>query len=171
MTIAVDWSGKAPGRGVYVTPSLSCVQKALEKGGFQKSLRCRLRLPEVGTFINQMKVGLLRVFGQRLSLARRAGSVVSGEARVAASLKQGSGLLLVLASDLSEGSHRKHRVNAERKGLPVITVMSGGELGQNIGKAYAGLVLVEAEPFATDLQRLARQLRGLQEKLNVHDVQ
>ena len=164
MTIAIDWSGRAPGRGVYVSPSTSCVQRALHKGGFQRSLRSRLVLPEAEAFLHEMRDGLRRLMGQRLSLARRAGSVVSGEARVMSCLKQDKGLLLVLSSDLSEGSRRKHTTNAQRKGLPVIEVMTGEDMGACIGRPHAGVILVDAQPFASDLQRLARQLAGLQEE-------
>ena len=161
MTVAVDWSGKAPGRGVYLTPDKGCIQKALERGGFQKSLRCRLRLPELSSFIEGVQKGLQRVFAQRLSLARRAGALVSGEARVAASIKEGKGRMLILAADLSDGAMKKHSLNAQRKELPFVVQMSGDELGRCIGKPYAGLILVTEEPFAGDLQRFIRQKAGL----------
>jgi hypothetical protein len=161
MTVAVDWSGKAPGRGVYLTPDKDCIKKALERGGFQKSLRCRLVLPDVSSFVEGIRKGLRRTFFQRLSLARRAGALVSGEARVAASLKEGEGLLLVLATDLSEGAMKKHTLNARRKGMSVAMQMNGEDLGRCIGKPYTGLILVNDEPFAGDLQRFIRQLTDL----------
>ncbi len=162
-TIAVDWSGRAPGRGVYISPSVACVRRAIERGGFSRSLRSKLSLPRSEVFLEAIRLGLRHQMGQRLSLARRAGALFSGESKVLEGLKEGRGLVLVLASNLSAGSRRKLVQNAERKGLEVISWMTGEELGGRIGREHAGVILVEGQPFASDLQRISRQLAGVQE--------
>lgn len=160
--LAVDWSGKAPGRGAYLAPEVSCVQKALRKGAITRALKCPgLEVPEAEALIGLMKEGLRQTFGQRLALARRAGVVDSGETRVSGCLKQDKGLLLVLASDMSASNQRKHGTNAARKGLPVVSPLTGDELGRRIGRPFAGMVLVHEQPFADDLERMARLLESL----------
>lgn len=160
-TLAIDWSGKLPGRGAYLSPKVSCVRKALRKKAIQRALQVPVTVPEPDVLLQSMRDGLERVFGQRLALARRAGAIISGEARVQSCLKLERGLLLILASDMSAGNRRKYEMNAERKGLPVVSPMAGDVLGKRIGRGFAGIILVEAQPFAAHLERTARQLAGL----------
>ncbi len=160
--LAIDWSGKAPGRGAYVSADPKHIHQALTRGGFQRAFKASLKVPSPEAFIEDACRGLGQAFGQRLSLARRAGVVVSGEARVSACLKQERGLVLILASNLSQGNRRKYGLNAQRKGMAVVSPLSGEALGQRIGRSFAGLILVEAEPFARDLERMGRQLAALQ---------
>jgi predicted RNA-binding protein YlxR (DUF448 family) len=41
-TIALDESGRAPGRGAYVCRETACMARALEKGGLGRALSTRL---------------------------------------------------------------------------------------------------------------------------------
>lgn len=161
-TLMMDLSGKAPGRGAWLSPDPDCIKRALEKGGFQRAMRGKLRLPSVQTLTQTMAEGLLAQLLRRISLARRAGAVVTGESLVANALKQSQGKVLLLAGDLSEGGRKKQEANAGRKQLPVVTLPLGGQrLGHCVGRDYAGIILICADPFAEDLQRLSLQVKAL----------
>lgn len=40
--ILLDLTGKKAGRGAYVCPTLSCLQKARKSRGFERALSCRI---------------------------------------------------------------------------------------------------------------------------------
>ncbi len=40
--ISLDLTGKKAGRGAYVCPTLSCLQKARKSRGFERALSCRI---------------------------------------------------------------------------------------------------------------------------------
>ena len=40
--ISLDLTGKKAGRGAYVCPELSCLQKARKTRGFERALSCRI---------------------------------------------------------------------------------------------------------------------------------
>lgn len=40
--ISLDLTGKKAGRGAYVCPSLSCLQKARKTRGFERALSCKI---------------------------------------------------------------------------------------------------------------------------------
>ena len=40
--ISLDLTGKKAGRGAYVCPALSCLQKARKSRGFERALSCRI---------------------------------------------------------------------------------------------------------------------------------
>ena len=161
-TVMFDLYARAPGRGVWLCPKASCLRAARRKGGFHRAFRCSVQVPEVETLLRWMEDGLRKRFTLRLGLARRAGSIIAGENSIAPALKSGQGRLLVLASDLSEGSRKKQIVNAKRKGLPVAEPGLPGEvLGGCIGRGYAGLILVTANPFASELHAVSLQLTSV----------
>jgi predicted RNA-binding protein YlxR (DUF448 family)/ribosomal protein L30E len=161
-TLMMDLSGKAPGRGAWLSPDPDCIKRALEKGGFQRAMRTKLRLPSVPALTQTMTTALLAQLLRRISLARRAGVVVTGQGPVAQALKQGQGKLLLLAGDLSEGGRKKQEANAGRKQLQAVTLPLGGQrLGVCVGRDYAGIILICADPFAEDLQRLSLQVKAL----------
>jgi predicted RNA-binding protein YlxR (DUF448 family)/ribosomal protein L30E len=160
--LMLDLSGKAPGRGAWLSPDPESVKRALQKGGFQRALQVRLRLPSPELLTQTLAEALGLRLRQRLALARRAGALVVGEGQVSTALKQDQGKALLLARDLSPGGRKKQEANAGRKGLPVVVApLDGGELGGCIGRDYAGIILICAEPFAEDLQRLSLQLNAL----------
>jgi hypothetical protein len=157
-TIAIDWKGKVPGRGAYVCLDQDCLRGAIEKGGLRRVFRRALILPTVADVLAVVREGVQKRFKERLSLARRAGSVQSGETSIQESMKQDRCRLIILANDLSEGQRQKYIRNAERKGIDVIVGFSGSELGGSIRREFVGSISVEADPFASDLLRLSRQM-------------
>ena len=138
-TIAIDWKHKAPGRGAHVCIAIECLKRALVKGGIRRSFRKPLNLPDEEELMSEVREGLMRNFKERLSLARRSGSVSSGESAVEESVKSGRCRMLLLSREMSSGQQEKYKRNAERKGLPVSTSVSGGDLGVRFGESLQAL--------------------------------
>lgn len=166
LTLALDLYGKAPGRGVWLCPTVACIGKAIKRRAFGRGLNePGLIVPEEELLGTQLRDGLRSRLTQRLALARRAGAVVAGESRVAQAFKANRGLLLMLAMDLSDSSRQKQESNAARKGTAcVVLEMRGDELGRCLGREFAGIVLVDGQPFADDLRRLSEQWNGLEQE-------
>jgi predicted RNA-binding protein YlxR (DUF448 family) len=45
-TLRPDGAVRAPGRGVYTCRSVACVERARARGGFARTLRTQVRVPE-----------------------------------------------------------------------------------------------------------------------------
>ncbi len=162
-TLALDLYGRVPGRGAWICPEVPCVQRALRKGGFQRSFRTKIHLPDEHSMVAQMRSGLTRLLREKLALTRRAGALDAGETKVYKAFKQDLGGLLLLATDLSDSSRSKHLRQATRKGVTTIEAMTGQWLGGCIGCSFAGIILVHREPFVRDIARLCDMLRRLHE--------
>jgi ribosomal protein L7Ae-like RNA K-turn-binding protein len=83
-----------------------------------------------------------------LSLAQKAGKVVSGDFAVRGALKAGTVKLLVLAADTAPNSKKEMRYLAEQAGVPVVELLTRWELGSAIGKGQRAAVAVTDSNFA-----------------------
>jgi uncharacterized protein len=100
--IAVDLSGKLPGRGVHLHPSRACATAAIKRGGLAQALK---RAPK--TTVAEL-IGALAARHQDrgvalLGTARRAGRLAIGPEAVREAMKEGRLQLLLVASD-AEGA-------------------------------------------------------------------
>jgi predicted RNA-binding protein YlxR (DUF448 family) len=102
----VDLRGRAPGRGVYLSPDRSVLREALSPKGLGRVFRGRARADAFvdpaarEALLGELARGLERQFEERASLARRARDLVLGADPV---LEAGRTLrLVVVARDVSE---------------------------------------------------------------------
>lgn len=105
LEIIPDLKGRLPGRGVYVKNSRKLLQKAIGGNLFAKSLKRKVRpAPE----LEQMVEKLLRQSAlQAVSLARKAGVLVTGMDKVSEALKKGKAAFLLEATDAGEDGNQK----------------------------------------------------------------
>jgi len=118
---------------------------------------------------------------QLIGLARKAGLIAVGGEAVSAAARKGKARLVLSASDSSEGSSRRARMNAEAAGVTYIMVpFTKFELGSITGRGSPGTVaildsglaagfvqrLAEKEPdrYAEAAQRLTKEAQSLAEK-------
>ncbi len=158
LTVMVDWAGKVPGRGAWLTPSASAIETAVKRSAFKRAFKAPVEV-DAGALIELVEDGLRTALVRRISLARRAGKVSEGEGRAKESVQDGKCRFLLMANDISAGNATKYRRNAERKDIPVAAPLAGAALGSCFGKPFCSLVSIEAEPFAGDVARLASQIR------------
>jgi uncharacterized protein len=156
-TLTPDIKAKLPGRGVWVTCSRKTLEEAIRRKAFARSLKAELRVPDgLADLVDKLLAADAR---QSLSLANKAGLVVTGFVKVEAALGKGRVAALVSASDGSEDGRRKLRQAAVRAGLdtPTITHFPGSELDLALGRENAIHAALLAGP-ASDafLARCAR---------------
>lgn len=133
--LAPDVDAKAPGRGVWITLSADVVTEAMRKKAFARSLKDNVVVPpdlaeQVRTRLEQRLLGAL-------GLARKAGVLVTGAAKVASLLETGRAGALITASDAAADGRRK-MLQSVRRGeyaaeLAHIESLSSTQLGLALG--------------------------------------
>jgi len=104
-TVHFDIKRKLPGRGVWVTASRSVLAEAVRRKAFQRALRRNVSAP--GNLPELVEVALRNAALSALSLANKAGQVVTGFAKVSAALDRNKVTALVHANEAAADGCRK----------------------------------------------------------------
>ncbi|MFM9890212.1 MAG: RNA-binding protein [Rickettsiales bacterium] len=155
--LVADLSGKLPGRGMYVTASKLLVGEAIAKRAFNRAAGQQVHVPE--NFLKQIEAQLERRMADSLSLARKAGQVITGFEKVEAALKNGEIAALIHAADASDDGVRKLRESdvPTFQELPreVLSAVLGRENAVHAAVTHgpaAAFFVAEARRFAFFLQ-------------------
>lgn len=162
-TLAVDLADSRFGRGAHVHASKECVQKAL-RGGFAKVFKSKVE-GDVASFGEQITVSADRRIDGLLTGARRGKHAIAGADVVRAAYRDGSAVLVLVASDAAAAAKlpevqeaigqgkaiawsNKQRLGAifGRDEVAVCAVLHEG-VAKAIGRARA-----QASPFAGDAE-------------------
>ena len=104
-TVVPDLRSKLPGRGVWVTCSHKLLAEAIRKHMFGRGLKAEVRIPE--TLLGDVETLMHQNALQSLSIANKAGLVVSGQMKVEAALEKGNITALIQAIDGGSDGARK----------------------------------------------------------------
>ena len=138
-----DTDAKAEGRGVWVTLGQSFVAEAIKKKAFAKSLKTPVNLPDDLVALTRLR--LEQRFTSSLSMAKKAGQLLTGMAKVKAALETGEALALMTATDAAEDGKKKMLAtlkastkSAEEQGLgpqdvPHFELLDSAQLGLALG--------------------------------------
>jgi len=102
--VVPDIHRKLPGRGVWITASVECLEQAVGKNLFAKGFKSKVTVdPDLPKLVERLlEASVLDL----LPLARKAGSLVSGQSKVEA-LVRDSDAALVVHSVASKGDGRR----------------------------------------------------------------
>lgn len=103
--IVPDLKRQLPGRGVWVSATHAAVSAAQKKRVFARSLKEQVTADE--DLAERVDALLERAALNSVSLARKAGQVLAGFAKVEAALKSADVIALLLAADAGEDGVRK----------------------------------------------------------------
>jgi predicted RNA-binding protein YlxR (DUF448 family) len=135
-TLVPDLRRKLPGRGVWVTASSASVTEAERKHLFEKQFDGKV-VVEAG-LAGRVDALLLEAATGALSLARKAGTVVGGFAKVEAALAREPVVALIHASEAGADGVAKLSAAARRRfgqgKLPVIRCFSAEQLDLAFGR-------------------------------------
>jgi uncharacterized protein len=164
-----DIDAKAEGRGVWVTASRAAVGEAVKKKAFTKSLKAQIDVaPDLA---DQVALRLEQRLLQSLSMARKAGQIVTGATKVKAAIEDGEILALLTATDAAPdgrakmlGSLKGYLRAMEDDGMgqdvPHLELLSSDQLGLALGienVIHAALTKgAAAQSALARAQRLAR---------------
>ena len=87
-----------------------------------------------------------------LSLAAKAGKIKSGEFQTETAVKDGSALLVLLATDASENTKKKFHAACAYAGIPIVEYSDREALGRCIGKDFRASAAVTDASFVKMLQ-------------------
>ncbi len=88
-----------------------------------------------------------------LSLAKKAGKVVSGEYSTEKTVKSGKAFLVVIAQDASANTRKKFADMSTFHEVPLVYIASKERLGRTIGKEYRASLAVLDENFSEAILR------------------
>jgi predicted RNA-binding protein YlxR (DUF448 family) len=170
--VVPDVKRNLPGRGLWVTGTRQAVDTAVRRKVFAKGFR---REAKAGADLGETTDRLLeRAAVDALSIAGKAGEVVTGFAKVEAAVKRGGLLALLHASDGSDDGLRKlnalrHRdPDPETVEIPVIRAFTGVQLDLALGRPnviHAALLAGPAsQGFLTRCLRMMRFRTGETER-------
>lgn len=145
-TVTPDLRRKLPGRGVWVTGRRSTVEEAVRRKLFARGLRREVKAP--ATLAADIDRMLEDAALSALSLARKAGSVVTGFSKVEATIRSRAALAVLGASDGAADGKRKleqaaYSTYIGEGGLPFFDDFSGEQLDVALGAdnvVHAGIL-------------------------------
>ena len=136
-SVVADLRARLPGRGAWVGAERRLVAEAVKRNVFSRALERPVQpapdLPEqVAQRLREAALG-------RLGLARKAGAIVAGFAKVEAAIAQEGLLAILVASDAAEDGVRKigqaiRRRSRERGAAPVVRMFTSEELSLALGR-------------------------------------
>lgn len=158
--IVPDLAGTLPGRGIWVSADRASVEAAVAGNLFARAARQRVMVD--GGLADHVEAQLLRRCLDLIGLARRGGAAVAGFEKVRAFLsKQRPGLLLAASDGAAEGREKIERL---ARGVPVVSVLTRGELGRAFGREQAVHAVVASGKLADQLKVASRRLSGFRQQ-------
>jgi uncharacterized protein len=150
-----DLKRNLPGRGCWVTADRLHVELAARKKLFGRALRQDVSIPgDLGAMVDRL---LARAALGSLGLARKAGALVTGAAKVDAAVRSREALAVLHALDAAPDGVRKidqaRRAGASPDGLevPAYKLFSEAEIGLALGRAN----VIHAAVLASDAGKAA----------------
>ena len=136
-SVVPDIRRKLPGRGCWVTADRAHVERAAGKDAFSRALKVRVSVPsDLAAMVDRLlSASALGALG----LARKAGSVALGAAKVEGAVRAGKACAIVHAAEASDDGVRKlaqaRRATSLAGGpdIPAFKLFSEAELGLALG--------------------------------------
>jgi hypothetical protein len=129
--VVADIKRNLPGRGAWVTARCDVLAQAVRRGALQRALRKPVVVPaDLPAATERL---LVRAVLDALAIARKAGQVAAGHAKVLAALATGTVVALIHAREAGEDGIRKIAAEARRqhtpeRPAPVIGTFASAEL-------------------------------------------
>lgn len=142
-TVVVDLAARLPGRGAWVTGTRESVEEVVRKGVFARALKAKVTAP--ADLAVAIEAQLRKRALSYLSMANKAGEVVSGFFKLETALGRGELAALLHAQEAAADGREKldRRLKAAQLGAPApIGLFSVAELSLALGRAnvvHAGL--------------------------------
>ena len=168
-TVIADLSEELPGEGIRLLGYRGTLEASIRDGSF-KELFDKKWLdgdPVISaSFLDKIESQLMDKVLGLIGLARRAGSVLNGFAKVEGSLKSGKCKLLLTASDGAEDGRMKMTRLAEAVECQQVTILPSARLSMALGQTnviHAGIIGSGlAERLNASIDRLSLYVNGLE---------
>jgi predicted RNA-binding protein YlxR (DUF448 family) len=155
--IVPDLAEKLPGQYFYIKADLAILQKSIWRNSFASIARDNVTVPK--NLIELIESGLSRMAMETLSLARRAGQLVSGFASVEEQLRKEAHGVYVVAADASD--HGRYKLAKQVRSQTVLDLWTSVELSAALGEANTNHLLLTPGGLAEKLLRIAKKLKAV----------
>jgi predicted RNA-binding protein YlxR (DUF448 family) len=162
-TIVPDLARRLPGRGVWVEARRQALSEAVRRKVFARSLQQPVTVP--GELPDQVERLMARRLAEAISLANKAGLLVTGFAKVEGTIAAGRAAVLIQAADGSaDGAVKLARkfealVGPERAAEATVAELSGEQLDLAIGRSNVVHAAASGGGAAQRILEEARRLR------------
>ena len=129
-TLTPDISGKLPGRGAHLIPTLENLEQAIKSRAFTRAFKRQVTVPS--DFAEHLSTLVLAALHGRLAMARRAGDLALGQDAVFAAAQKGTLSLLILPHDATPNASA--RLSGIARDFPTLTFSTADALGQVLGR-------------------------------------
>jgi predicted RNA-binding protein YlxR (DUF448 family)/ribosomal protein L30E len=147
-TLVIDLLDKLPGRGAYTCSKLTCLRNAASRKQFARAFKCEVSGAETETIVPLVVSKMTERISSYLSLANKAGKVVSGTDQVSAELNNlNTPVVLFVASDISPGSRNKISALASKVGVTQVDIFDKEQLGSFLGKEMRTVAAIQNSDF------------------------
>jgi len=125
--VVPDFAEKLPGRGIWVASERAVVADAMKRKLFARAARRQVTVPD--DLVDRLENGLVDRVASALGLARRAGLVVAGQAKVEAALRDAGAAIRIEALDgAADGRRKLDRLAPETEVLGGLTMEELGRV-------------------------------------------
>jgi predicted RNA-binding protein YlxR (DUF448 family)/ribosomal protein L30E len=159
--IVLDYRERLPGRAAYVCPRHDCIGAAFTKGRLSRALRVKVPEQSGESFLASLEAAVHEKLSGLLTMARKAGQIVSGYSAVDDALRKNRVALLLFTDDVSAGTKEKILRQAADGDIKSITFSTKAELGELVGRELAGVAAIAEKGFADAVGKEAERLKGL----------
>jgi predicted RNA-binding protein YlxR (DUF448 family) len=140
LQVVPDLKHKLPGRGVWITARSNLVEEAAKRRLFSRAFKTEAKAPE--TLAKDIERLLRDDLRQGLSLANKAGTVITGFHKVESAITDKPIVALIHAAEAAEDGRRKlanqlrKRLGEAISSFPVIQELSNDELDLALGRSH-----------------------------------
>lgn len=128
--VVPDIEEKLPGKGMWVTSCYETISKTVEKRSFERSMHQKILISD--GFLENIERKLVDRAVSAVGLARRAGRVLAGHAKIDRALRERKVLLRIEAKDgAKDGRNKLTRLNPS---IPILDCVYGKELARAFEK-------------------------------------
>ncbi|MGQ4806823.1 hypothetical protein NKDENANG_00158 [Candidatus Entotheonellaceae bacterium PAL068K] len=139
-TVIMDRSGGLPGRGAHVCFNPRCLRQALQSRKLTVAFRRPVPVPPFETIHHEAIMYLYERLGACLSMAQKAGGVVSGYISLHRASVRASIVCMVLAQDIAAVRAEDYRSWCTQLNIPCLTLFTKERLGRLIGRTHRSAV-------------------------------
>ncbi|NVK35961.1 MAG: RNA-binding protein [Rhodobacteraceae bacterium] len=173
--VVPDLKRDLPGRGVWLTASDEIVRQAEKdkKRVFARSFKCDVKLePGLADLVNEL---MEKSALSALSMARKAGELVTGFSKVEAALRRDPVAGLIHASDAAEDGVRKlggiaAGRNDIKNGLKIVRLFDSSQLNLALGRTNVIHAALLAGHASENFLKRASELEDFRSNTATHEI-
>ncbi len=163
-----DFKSKLPGRGAWVCSKRKVVEQAVAKGAFKRAFKTSIA---DGGNLTELIAKLLKQDAiSRVSLAKKAGVLVSGAAKVERQIAKRKVAVLIQAQDGAADGKRKiegslkSQYGEAAKTIPIVSFFTTEELSLALGLENVIHAAVTCERFGKNLVSAVARLKQYEDE-------